>query len=180
MGLFRTFLPAPQICKPIFQSAPRFFSGTGGVPMPFLAPKPFFSRMRRHLLRGCRCFHASPCTFYFIRMPTQLPALCHKALHRHFYSSAAPTSTPTPGSVNGAGRRLTKYCVGRPTLCKRGHNRSGILVPSVQIAGQTPLPWGILALTSIRPYRQPTSFFVIKHLFLSRISRWNMVYENDN
>src|SRR5450631_2934505 len=35
-----------------------FFSGTGGVLMFFLARKPIFSRMQRHLFRGFHCFHA--------------------------------------------------------------------------------------------------------------------------
>ena len=55
MGLFRDFLPAPQICKSFFQPV-LGFSLAKGISMPFCPPKCCFSRMRRHLLRGFRCF----------------------------------------------------------------------------------------------------------------------------
>ena len=63
VGLFRDFLPAPQICKSIFQSVPRFFSCKGPASLTSVPFHTLFHPTRKHLLRGFHCFHVRAFTF---------------------------------------------------------------------------------------------------------------------
>ncbi len=102
VGLFRDSLPAPQICKSCFKSTLRFSPAKGGASLTFVPFRTLFHPMRRHILRGFRCFHPSPFTFSFIRMPLRAISTAQSFPERPRTTLAEPP--PPPSGRPPAGR----------------------------------------------------------------------------
>jgi hypothetical protein len=98
VGHFCDFLPAPQVCKSFFQSFSSPPSVFFGASLPFDPFHTLFHPMRRHLLRGCRCFQARPFTFSYIRMPLRAISAAQSFPEWPGTTLAAPPPLPSESS----------------------------------------------------------------------------------